>query len=84
MSAAADAFMASVRAMAAEPASPGLDANAVYLSPSGRRCRLYGFSNGSTWATMLYDLQDGSPARSFYSDGFTLARHNWHLLRRVA
>ena len=58
---------------------------AVYLSPMGMRCRLAEAGNGNNAvATLLYDLQDGSPAPSTSFDGFTLARANWHLLRRVA
>ena len=58
---------------------------AVYLSPLGMRCRLsVGGDDHAPVATLLYDLQDGSPAPSGGFDGFTLARAIWLLLRRVA
>lgn len=65
-----------------------LHADVVYLSPRGKRCRLLR-RQAPTVArdvvTLLYDLVDGTPAPDVYwSQGFTLARENWHLLRRVA
>jgi hypothetical protein len=81
-----ETFTAQMRGMAAAAPAPAfwLDRDAVYLSPLGRRCRLYGLSAGMTWATLLYDLQDGSPCRSAFGDGFSLSRENWRVLRRVA
>jgi hypothetical protein len=60
------------------------DPDAVYLSPSGRRCRVFEVHFTGRRAHLLYDHKDGTPSRSRFGDGFTLARANWHLLRRVA
>lgn len=59
-----------------------IEPKAVYLSPSGRRCRLVARPRGGV-ARLAYDLADGSPARAESADGFFLARPNWRLLRRV-
>lgn len=59
-----------------------LEQRAVYLSPSGRRCRLVARPWGGK-ATLLYDLADGSPQHSRFGDGFHLAQANWWMLRRV-
>lgn len=65
-----------------------LEARAVYLAPSGRRCRWWPghtrFAQAAPWAILVYDLQDGRPASSAMSDGFTLSPANFHLLRRVS
>lgn len=72
----------------AAPAATGrlplfvLDPNVVYLSPSGRRCRLVARPWGGK-ATLLYDLADGSAQHSRFGDGFHLAQANWWMLRRV-
>jgi len=63
---------------------PLLDPQAIYLSPSGRTCRVRGISNGETWAVMIYDTPKGEPATRFHADGFTLSASNWRLLRRIA
>lgn len=63
-----------------------LDAHAVYLSPTGRRCRLLVQGDPprtTTFATLLYDRVDGGPAVGVFADGFVLARSNWHVLRRI-
>jgi hypothetical protein len=80
-----ESFLSQMRglAAAAPAAAPELDPSAVYLSPSGRRCRLFDVHFAGHRATLLYDLKDGSPCRSHYGDGFTLSRANWRLLRRV-
>lgn len=57
---------------------------AVYLSPTGRRCRVVDVHVGGLRATLRYDLRDGTPCLSEFGEGFVLARANWHLLRRVA
>lgn len=63
-----------------------LEFGVVYLSPSGRPCRL---ANTATVlgmpreATFLYDLPDGRAACSPLADGFTLAEPAWSTLRRV-
>ena len=56
----------------------------VYLSPTGRRCRLFGLSSGYTWGTLLYDDADGNPGKQDWRDGFSLSVANFRLLRRVA
>lgn len=62
-----------------------LDPLAVYLSPSGRRCRLAADRSNDRQAVFLYDLLDGRPApQAEWSEGFPLRRENWHLLRRVS
>ena len=64
-----------------------LDRHAVYLSPTGRRCRwwpsLADRALGDR-AFFVYDLEDGRRASSALSDGFVLMKANWHLLRRVS
>lgn len=61
-----------------------LDPRAVYLAPSGRRCRLAPSNLLVDRAVLLYDLSDGTPAPQVeWSEGFTLTRENWRLLRRV-
>jgi len=63
-----------------------LDPDAVYLAPSGRRCRLLPDQDRRApgpVALLLYDLRNGQPAASRFSDGFTLSRSNFYLLRRV-
>ena len=78
--------MASMRGLAAAAPQRELvaDPTAVYLSPSGRRCRVFEVHFTGRRAHLLYDHKDGSPACSRFADGFTLSRANWHLLRRVA
>ncbi len=59
----------------------------TYLSPTGRRCTLCPNSSGllnAAVATLLYCHADGTPAHSTTQDGFTLARFNWYLLRKLA
>lgn len=67
--------------------SEELDVKAVYLSPTGRRCRVYTDDTVTrprqSEATLIYDRRDGAPASSAFGDGFVLSRANWHLLRRV-
>lgn len=63
-----------------------LDARAVYLSPSGRRCRWVTTTQpapGRVEAVLLYDLAHGGRATTRGADGFVLGQENWHLLRRV-
>jgi len=63
-----------------------LDAKALYMAPSGRCCRWLPRDtppdHGADRATFTYEGPSvtGDPRR----DQFTLARPNWHLLRRVA
>ena len=60
---------------------------AVYLSPTGRACRLaaeQGNLHRAAWAHLVYDTAQGRPARGSMADGFTLSRANWALLRRLA
>jgi hypothetical protein len=73
-------------AQVSNPVPVALDRRAVYLSPSGRRCRWVATDDahqGRAYATFLYDLPDGAPGLSQGGDGFTLAAQNWHMLRRV-
>ncbi|MBX3634023.1 MAG: hypothetical protein KF683_01270 [Rubrivivax sp.] len=66
------------------PPALELDPRAVYLSPTGRRCRWWPFEGrggDGSWAVFVYDLADGTPARSPRSDGFVLSRGNWYVLR---
>lgn len=82
-----DAFgMVSARGLAAAVPAPAslLDPHAVYLSPRGRRCRLQGLSHGGTYATLVYELRNGTRSSSVHADAFTLSAANWLLLRRVA
>ena len=65
---------------------PCLDPEAVYRAPSGRNCRV----RVSTFekpqqgvATLVYDLQDGTPGSTQFGEGFALTRENWHLLKQV-
>lgn len=66
------------------PAPDPLDPHAVYLSPSGRRCRFLSTNPARTYATLIYDLAEGSAASSCYADGFVFSYLAWHLLRRVS
>jgi hypothetical protein len=86
--AAAHSFLAEMRGLAC-PVAPRaeeltVDPDAVYLSPSGRRCRVFEVHFTGRRAHLLYDHKDGTPCRTRFGDGFTLSRANWHLLRRVA
>ena len=74
----------SVRGLVGTVAELVVDPLAVYLSPSGRRCRVVDVHVGGLRATLRYDLRDGTACHSDFGEGFTLARANWHLLRRVA
>lgn len=68
------------------PATTPLDPGAVYLSPSGRRCRWLSTTQtapGRVQAVLLYDLAHGGRATTRGGDGFVLDQANWHLLRRV-
>lgn len=64
-----------------------LEPGAVYLSPSGRRCRWCPTEatekTSDSSALFLYDLRNGQPASGERSDGFRLERANWHFLRQV-
>lgn len=85
---AADTFLAQMRGLASspcfQPRELAVDPQAVYLSPSGRRCRVFEVHFTGRRAHLLYDHKDGTPCQSRFGDGFYLARPNWHLLRRVA
>lgn len=64
-----------------------LSREAVYLSPTGRRCRWWPSLADDAWkhqAVFIYDTADGRRASSALSDGFVLSRANWKLLRRVS
>ena len=81
--------MSSTQAEKAGPSAPAamLEAAAVYMSPTGRCCRLCpseALRPQSTWATLPYDRRDGRRPSSILADGFMLSRANWHLLRRIA
>lgn len=64
-----------------------LDERAVYLSPTGRRCRWWPHASpgfDGSWAVFLYDKEDGTPAVRWNADGFFLTPKNLRVLRRVA
>lgn len=64
-----------------------LEIGAVYLSPSGRRCRWWPSESEHgrrIEALFLYDTPAGRPAQSPRWDGFVLSANNWYLLRRLA
>jgi hypothetical protein len=64
-----------------------LERGAVYLSPSGRRCRWWPSPSDHgrrVEALILYDTPQGQPAQSPRWDGFVLSAANWYLLRRLA
>lgn len=66
--------------------STRLERDAVYLSPTGRRCRWWpsgGRGGDNQPALLVYDTRDGRPASSALSEGFTLAPENFRCLRRV-
>jgi hypothetical protein len=72
---------------ASHPPTAQLDPAAVYLSPAGRCCRLCPSESLRPFdnqATFIYHRKDGRPGTGVFSDGFVLARANWHLLRRLA
>lgn len=67
--------------------APELDPQAIYLSPSGRCCRVCQSDSTrptETFATFIYDRKDGNPNTGVFAEGFTLSRANWHLMRRLA
>lgn len=74
----------SARGLASPDVELAVDPRAVYMSPSGKRCRVVDVHVGGLRATLRYDLRDGSPCLSEFGEGFVLASANWHLLRRVA
>ena len=75
--------------VASDPAHGVLDEHAIYLAPSGRRCRwVPGDENAPrgvphSRAKFAYDRPDGTPSRELMADGFWLSRENWRLLRRL-
>lgn len=68
----------------------GLRPDAVYLSPSGRRCRwvpLGGDQRQVTSYSFFEYLRDGQQRhgpRALWSDGFVLSPANYQLLREVS
>lgn len=63
-----------------------LQAGVVYLSPTGRRCRLCTRQSQKprqSEATLIYDLRSGAAPSSPFADGFALSKGNWYLLRRA-
>jgi hypothetical protein len=67
------------------PLDAPLDPKAVYLSPTGRRCRVFHQGSNPDRATLLYDLRNGAPAKQAdFSEGFALTRENWPLLQKVS
>lgn len=66
--------------------SAGLDVNAVYLAPSGRRCvwvPLGGKHGSWGWFYFAYVRDSASPRRSLVmSEGFNLSPANVKLLRK--
>lgn len=66
----------------------GLDANAVYIAPSGRRCRwvpLGGKYGSWTWFYFAYIRPSQSARRSVVmAEGFTLSPANVGMLRKEA
>lgn len=64
-----------------------LEPGVVYLSPAGRRCRLFvdeaAVKPRKTEATLVNDLPDGTAPASPFAEGFVLSRINWYLLRRA-
>lgn len=70
----------------AAPSTFQLVAGAVYLSPTGRACRLA--PDQATVARpgevyLVYDTTAGRAARGSMADGFCLSRANWPVLRRL-
>jgi len=59
-----------------------IEPQTVYLSPSGRPCRLASLRYGDV-ALLMYDRANGTPAKGRTGDGFFLTHANWRLLRRV-
>ena len=80
--------MTQMQVAAGAPSQRELDENAIYLAPSGRRCRWVPYEEGErVWsrntAQFAYDRPDGTPAHEKMADGFVLSRENWRLLRRL-
>lgn len=63
-----------------------LDAAAVYLTPTGRLCRLWELDGrgGEYPIAKLRYVRAAASAASGWSDGFCLAPQNWRILTRVA
>lgn len=86
MSAVQHRWMPTASACALPAVSLELDPRAVYIAPSGRRCRLYQQSCGTprtAFALLVYELKDGTAASPVNGDGFVLSASNFHLLSRV-
>lgn len=62
-----------------------LDVAAVYLTPTGRLCRLYAMDRrgGEFGIAKLSYVRRGSEPPGGWSDGFCLAPGNWRILTRV-
>jgi hypothetical protein len=65
-----------------------LDADAVYLSPLGRRCRYMPvpvWGDDPVVAKFVYDDAELKPGSdSVGADGFLLTYRNWRILRQLA
>ena len=67
-------------------AVPQLSRHAVYVAPSGRRCRV-AYDDGvqkltTKYATLVYHRADGRPGADS-DEGFTLMPANFRILRAV-
>ena len=62
-----------------------LDAQAVYITPTGRRCRIEATGGKPhAWTVRASFLYLDSPAALLGLDGFVLTPGNYKLLRKVA
>jgi len=63
---------------------PALDAQAIYITPTGRRCRIE--ATGGTdhnWTTRAAFVYVDGPAGLLGMEGFVLTPGNYKLLRQV-
>lgn len=62
---------------------PALDAHAIYITPTGRRCRIEATGgNEHNWTLRASFVYVDSFASLGDLDGFTLTTANYHMLRR--
>jgi hypothetical protein len=60
-----------------------LDASAIYISPSGKRCRWVPLGgHGRYWRLVAFFAYVDAPRRLGEPEGFELAERNFGLLRR--
>lgn len=64
---------------------PNLEMAAVYMTPTGRLCKLYQFDGrGGEYAMAKFRyVRRGNDQASVWGEGFCLMPENWRILTRV-